>query len=166
MIFPSHPSSVPLFHSLGNGTVEQTFNQLNSPWNIGGTNSLKALANKVLERNKEWNTYGTMTSKSVPPPDQSVPLRGTNAEVGCKGETDNFLYEVNERTAIMEYEGVLTREKTENLNQNKEKIKISAEKETRINKNDRFKTNANVLSVPTGGVLGQNSFYQYEEYEE
>lgn len=78
--------------------------QWNSPWNIGGTNSLKALANKVLERNKEWNTYGTMTSKSVPPPDQSVPLRGTNAEVGCKGETDNFLYDFEERLAIAEYD--------------------------------------------------------------
>ena len=105
MTFPSHPSSVPLFHSLGNGTVEQTFNQRNSPWNIGGTNSLKALANKVLERNKEWNTYGTMTSKSVPPPDQSVPLRGTNAEVGCKDKADNFLYDFEERLAIAEIDG-------------------------------------------------------------
>ncbi|MBY0293161.1 MAG: hypothetical protein K2W92_07740, partial [Alphaproteobacteria bacterium] len=83
---------------------------------------------------------------------------GTNSEVGCKGEADNFLYEFNERTAIMEYDDVLTREKTEK--------KIAAEKEMNTDNTDRFKTNANVLSVPTGGVLGQNSFYQYEEYEE
>lgn len=105
MISPSHPSSVPLFHSLGNGTVEQTLNQRNSPRNMGGTFSLKALANKVLVRNKERNIYGTRVLKPVPHPDQSVPLRGTNLEVNCKGQADNFLYDFEERLAIAEIDG-------------------------------------------------------------
>jgi hypothetical protein len=46
-MIPSPLSFVPLFHSLGGGTVEQT---------------LKALADKVLERNKR----GTTVSRSVP----------------------------------------------------------------------------------------------------
>ena len=165
MIFPSHSSPVPPFHSLESGTMEQTLNQRNSSRNVNGTFSLKALAKKVLEQNKKGNKPGTAASKSVPPRPQSSSACGTNAEVGCKGEADNFLYEFNERAAIMEYESVLTREKTEKLNQNKEKIKIAAEKETSTDSTDRFKTNANVsvLSVPTGGVLGQNSFYPYEE---
>jgi len=95
MIIPSHSSSVPLFHSLGNGTVEQAQAFGNTQGNASGTNSLKALANKVLERNKERKTYGTRVLKPVPPPGQLVPLRGTNAEIGCKGEADKFLYEFN-----------------------------------------------------------------------
>jgi hypothetical protein len=132
---------------------------------MGGTFSLKALANKVLEQNKKGNKPGTAASKSVLPMPQSSSACGTNAEVGCKDEADNFLYEFNERAAIMEYEGVLTREKTEKLNQNKEKIKISAEKETRTDSTNRFKTNADVsvLSAPPQGTLGQDYFYSYEE---
>lgn len=67
MIFPSHPPPVPLFHSLGNGTVEQTSHQWNSPRNISRTCPLKALANKVLEQNKKGNALGTRASKPVPP---------------------------------------------------------------------------------------------------
>ena len=165
MIFPSHSSPVPPFHSLESGTMEQTLNQRNSPRNMGGTFSLKALASKVLEQNKERNNPGTAASKSVPPRPQSSSACGTNAEVDCKGEADNFLNEFNEHAAIMEYEGVLTREKAEKLKQNKEKIKIVAEKETSTDNTDRFEIDANItgLSVPTGGVLGQNSFYPYEE---
>lgn len=111
MIFPSHPSSVPPFHPLGNGTVEQTLNQRNSPRNMDGTFSLKALANKVLERNKERNTYGTKVLKPVPHPDQPVPLRGTNLEPTCVPQYDDLSYAFEERAAIMEYEGALTREK-------------------------------------------------------
>ena len=83
MAFPSPSSSVPPFHSLENGTVEQTLNQRNSLRNINGTSSLKALENKMLERNKERNTYGTRALKPVPHPDQPTPLRGTKVEVGC-----------------------------------------------------------------------------------
>ncbi len=39
MIFPSHSSSVPLFHSLESGTMEQTLNQRNTPRNINGTST-------------------------------------------------------------------------------------------------------------------------------
>jgi hypothetical protein len=104
MTFPSPSSPVPPFHSLGNGTVEQTFNQWNSPRNANGTFSLKALANKVLEQNKQGNKPGTEASNSVPRPDQSVPLCGAYAEVVCKAEIeilDNF----EERFAIAEYDG-------------------------------------------------------------
>jgi len=105
MIFPSHPSSVPPFHSLESGTMEQTLNLRNNPRNVNGTDSLKALANNVLERNKKGNKSGTGASKSVPPMPQSSSAYGTNAEVGCKVETDSFLYEFNERAAIAEYDG-------------------------------------------------------------
>jgi hypothetical protein len=59
-MIPSPSSSVPLFHLLGNGTVEQT---------------LKALADKVLERKKR----GTTVSRSVPrrPQNANSALRGT-----------------------------------------------------------------------------------------
>lgn len=105
MIFPSHPSPVPLFHSLESGTVEQTLNQRNSPRNNSGTFSLKAIANKVLERNKDGNKPGTAASKSVPPLPQSFSSCGTNGEDGCKVETDDFLYDFEERLAIAEYDG-------------------------------------------------------------
>ncbi len=65
-------------------------------WNTAGTSPLKVLANKVLERNTKGNNPGTETLKSVPLSDQTVPLRGTNVEVGCKGEADNFPYECND----------------------------------------------------------------------
>lgn len=64
MIFPSHSSLVPLFHSLESGTVEQNQDLWNTQWNVGGTGSLKALATKALERNKDWNKHGTTASKS------------------------------------------------------------------------------------------------------
>lgn len=105
MTFPSHPSSVPLFRSLEGGTMEQTLNQRNNPRNVGGTFSLKALANKVLERNKDGNKPGTEASNSVPLHPQSSSPCGTNAEVGCKVETDSFLYDFEERLAIAEYDG-------------------------------------------------------------
>lgn len=159
MTFPSHHSSVPPFHSLGNGTVEQMLNQRNSPRNMGGTNSLKALANKVLEWNRKWNKPGTAALKPVPPMPQSSSACGTNSKVGYKVEPDNFLYEFNERAAIMEYDGGLTREKTE-------KIKTTAEKETSTDKTDKFEMDANmsVLSVPTVGPFDKESLlYEFEE---
>ncbi len=95
MIFPSHPSSVPPFHSLRSGTVEQNQAMRNTLGNTDGTNSLKALANKVLERNRERNKQGTRVLKPVPPMPQSSSACGTNAKVDCKSEADNFLYEFN-----------------------------------------------------------------------
>jgi len=88
--------------------VEQTLNQRNSPRNIDETFSLKALANKVIERNKDRNKDGTMVLKHVPPLSQSSIACGTNAEVDCKVETDNFLYDFEERLAIAEYDGQKT----------------------------------------------------------
>lgn len=32
-------------------------------------------------------------------------MRGTNLEIGCKGEPDNFLYDFEERLAIVEVDG-------------------------------------------------------------
>ncbi len=155
MTFPSHHSSVPLFHSLGCGTVEQTSNQRNNPRNMRGTNSLKALANKVLERNMEWNKPGTATSNSVPPPDQPVPLRGTNDETNCVPQYDDLSYAFEERAVIMEYDDVLARKK-----------KIAAEKETGTDKTDKFEMDANVsgLSIPPGGLFDKESLlYDFEE---
>ena len=105
MTFPSHHSSVPPFHSLESGTVEQTLNQRNNSRNNFGTISLKAIANKVLERNKVGNKPGTEASNSVPPLPQSSSACGTNGEVGSKVETDSFLYDFEERLAIAEYDG-------------------------------------------------------------
>ena len=91
MIIASPPPSVPLFHSLGGGTMEQTSNQWNSPWNTNGTSPLKALANKILERNKEWNTPGTAASKSVPPMPQPSSACGTSSEAAGTDITDKCL---------------------------------------------------------------------------
>jgi hypothetical protein len=103
--FPSHPSSVPPFHSLGNGTVEQDHVIRNIQRNIAGTSSLKALANKVLERNTKGNKSGTTTLKSVPLPDQTVPLRGTNSGADNATQYDDLSYAFEERAAIAEYDG-------------------------------------------------------------
>jgi len=59
--------------------MEQTLYQRNSPRNMSGTYSLKALANKGLDQNTKGNKPGTGASKPVPPPDQPVPLRGTKS---------------------------------------------------------------------------------------
>jgi len=85
--------------------VEQTLNQRNSSWNRNGTCSLKAMANKLLERNKGWNTYGTAASKSVPPPDQPIPLRGTSLETNCVPQHDDLSFAFEERAAIAEIDG-------------------------------------------------------------
>jgi hypothetical protein len=84
--------------------VEQTFKQWNKSWNRGGIFSLKVLVHKVLEQNKKVNSPGTTASKSVPPPSQRSIARGTSVEVGCKLETDNFLYDFEERLAIAEHD--------------------------------------------------------------
>jgi hypothetical protein len=138
MILPSHPSFVPLFHSLECGTVEQDQNLRNNPRNRNGTYSLKTLANKVLERNKGWNKPGTVASNSVPPPDQPVSLRGTenkerilleeketsadntnkfkmdpkisvlSVPSGDPIDKESLLYDYEERLAITEYDGQQT----------------------------------------------------------
>ncbi|EKE09453.1 MAG: hypothetical protein ACD_16C00167G0004 [uncultured bacterium] len=85
--------------------MEQTLNQRNSPRNMSGTFSLKALANKILEQNKKWNKPGTDASKSVPHPDQNVPLHGTTSETDCSDQTDDLSYAFEERAAIAEVDG-------------------------------------------------------------
>ncbi|MBY0273476.1 MAG: hypothetical protein K2X02_08765, partial [Alphaproteobacteria bacterium] len=105
---PSSPSSVPPFHSLGNGTVEQEQVMRNTQWNIAGISSLKALANKVLERNKDRNKPGTEALKSVPHPDQLVPRNGTNSGADDATQYDALSYEFEERLAIAEYGGQQT----------------------------------------------------------
>ena len=98
MTFSSHHPSVRLFHSLGSGTMKQTLNQRNSPRNMGGTFSLKALANKVLERNKQRNKYGTMVLKSVPPMLQSSFSCGTNGLLSVSRPIHHeTLYEIKNR---------------------------------------------------------------------
>lgn len=101
----SRLTSVPPFHYLGNGTVEQDHNLGNTQWNTNGTLSLKDLANKVLERNKSWNKSGTNPSKSVPLAAQNVPLSGTRSETDHTPRYDAFSYEFEERVAIAEYDG-------------------------------------------------------------
>ena len=108
MISPSHSSSVSPFHSLGNGTVEQDHVLRNTQWNTAGTSSLKALANKVLERNTKGNKSGTEALKSVPLPDQTVPLRGTNSGADDVTQYNALSYEFEERAAIAEYDGQQT----------------------------------------------------------
>jgi len=108
MIFPTSSSLVPPFHSLGNGTVEQDHVLRNTKGNTAGTSSLKALANKVLERNKDRNKPGTETLKSVPHPDQPVPLHGTNSGADDATQYDALSYEFEERLAIAEYDGQQT----------------------------------------------------------
>lgn len=108
MIFPSPSSSVPPFHSLGNGTVEQDHVLRNTKGNTAGTSSLKALANKVLERNTSGNKPGTETLKSVPLPDQTVPRNGTNSGADDTTQYDTLSYEFEERLAIAEYDGQQT----------------------------------------------------------
>jgi hypothetical protein len=105
MTYPSHISSVPLFHSLESGTVEQDQELRNTQRNVYGTSPLKALATKLLERNNDVNKSGTVTSKSVPPTPQCSTACGTRIEVGCKVDRDDLLYEFNERVAIAEYDG-------------------------------------------------------------
>ena len=112
MIVPSHPPTVPLFHSLESGTVEHEPNQRNERWNTSGTASLKALAHKVLERNKEWNKPGTEALKPVPPLPQSASACGTSIQAV---EQSAFCYELEERAAIMEYDGGLPREEAERM---------------------------------------------------
>lgn len=104
----SPSSSVPAFHSLGNGTVEQEQILRNTQWKTAGTSSLKALANKVLERNKDRNKPGTEALKSVPLPDQTVPPNGTSSGADDATQYDVLSYEFEERAAIAEYDGQQT----------------------------------------------------------
>lgn len=126
---PSSSSSVPPFHSLGNGTVEQDQSMRNTQWNAPRTNLLKALANKVLKRNKERNTVGTAASKSVPSIPQSFSACGTNGSLSVSQSIRNetlherkygtwmkpislhpfsVLEDYEERLAIAEYDGQQT----------------------------------------------------------
>ena len=105
---PSSPSSVPPFHSLGNGTVEQDHVMRNTQWNNAGTSSLKALENKVLKRNKDRNKPGMEALKSVPLSDQPVPLNGTNSGADDATQYAALSYEFEERAAIAEYDGQQT----------------------------------------------------------
>ena len=126
----------------------------------------KSLGKQGIGAEQKGGKPGTAASKSVPPMPHNSSACGTNAEVGCKGEADNLLYEFNEHVAIMEYEGGLMRQKAEGLKQNKEKIKVAAEKETRTGNTGRFKMDANVsvLSVPPGDLFDKESLlYDFEE---
>ena len=111
----SPSSSVPPFHSLGNGTVEQEQVMRNTQWNTVGTSSLKALANKVLERNKDRNKPGTEALKSVPLPDQPVPPNGTNSGADDATQYDALSYEFEERAAIAEYDGQQTSQQAQKI---------------------------------------------------
>ena len=95
--------------------MEQTGSQWNSPWNRGGTLSLKALANKVLEMNNKGNNPGTGALKSVPHPEQLVPFPGTNPKSNHTLQYDALSYAFEERAAIMEYDGGLPRKEAERL---------------------------------------------------
>jgi hypothetical protein len=88
--------------------VEQDQAMRNTQWNSAGTSSLKALANKVLKRNKERNKPGTEALKSVPLPDQTVPPNGTNFGANDATQYDALSYEFEERFAIAEYDGQQT----------------------------------------------------------
>jgi hypothetical protein len=112
---PSSPSLVPPFHSLGNGTVEQDQAMRNTQWNTAGTSSLKALANKVLERNKDRNKPGTEALKSVPLPDQPVPPNGTNSGADDATQYAALSYEFEERLAIAEYDGQQTPQQAQRI---------------------------------------------------
>jgi hypothetical protein len=68
-----------------------------------------------LEQNRKGNNRGTTASKSVPPLSQSFIACGTNAEVGCKHEKDNFLYGFEERLAIAEHDGGQTPTQAERI---------------------------------------------------
>jgi len=117
MIGPSHSfsSSVPPFHPLGNGTVEHGLSQRNTPWNVKGTFSLKALADKVLERNKERNKRGTIVLIPVPRASSSLSACGTNAQGVCDADQRELLYMFNERAAIRKYDAGFPREEAERL---------------------------------------------------
>ncbi len=108
MIFSSHSSSVPLFHPLESGTVEQDHDSWNIQWNTNEKTSLKALANKVLKRNKTWDKPGTNPSKSVPLGDQNAPLCGTRLETEHTPRYAGLSYAFEERVAIAEYDGQQT----------------------------------------------------------
>jgi hypothetical protein len=60
-LFDAH-SPVPLFHSLGGGTVEQALDQSNSAWNRGGTSPLKSSA---LSSYKTINENWQYTKKTL-----------------------------------------------------------------------------------------------------
>ncbi len=98
MMTPGYESPVPPFHALGNGTVEHGREGGNVTRNEHGTISLKALADKVLTRNKEWNKAGTTAKNDGTTMEQQIsfveqnPLEVTTA------------YELEERAAIIEYE--------------------------------------------------------------
>lgn len=70
MIKPSDTHFVSPFHSLERETVKQADNQWNNIGNTPETLSLKALANKILQRNKERNKDETEALKLVPSVEQ------------------------------------------------------------------------------------------------
>ena len=95
--------------------MEQDQAMQNTQWNTAGTSSLKALANKVLERNKDRNKPGTEALKSVPHLDQTVPPNGTNSGADDATQYDALSYEFEERLAIAEYDGQQTPQQAQHI---------------------------------------------------
>lgn len=95
-----HNISVPPFHSLVCGTVEQNAIIRNNTWNSVGTSDLKALAELVLLRNKDWNKTGTAAENSG----TEVEQKPSPVEQWRPGDN------LEERTAIIEHEAGIPRE--------------------------------------------------------
>ena len=105
--------SCSMFHPLGDETVKHEGGQWNIQRNAPETTPLKVLAYKVLEQNREWNTHETQATNPVSPSSQKSAVCETPAEGEYEGEQEAFLYDFEERAAIMEYDGGLSREEAE-----------------------------------------------------
>lgn len=95
----SSTNPVSLFHPLGSETVKQGTDNRNDKRNSLETNSLKALANRALQRNKARNNYETNPSNGV----SSHPLPETKqiGELSLPLALESY----EERIAIAEYDG-------------------------------------------------------------
>jgi hypothetical protein len=106
--------SVPLSHPKALGQRDSSERERDAPGTAGGTVSLKALAAKVLRREKRdsgWDSSGTVTSIPCPTAaahvghgSEAVPLsRATRA--GTVGRADTWGEDEEERAAVAEFDG-------------------------------------------------------------
>lgn len=106
----SNNTFVSCFTPLGSETVKQVFFHRNISQNKNETESLKALADKVLCRNKVGNKNETA---ALTPVSSNKKSETDNRDTALDDE--DFIFQCEERAAIYEYEAGLSRGEAERL---------------------------------------------------
>src|SRR5215467_1791001 len=91
---------VPLFRSLAVEQRNRGDSEWNSQRNVVGTGGLKALAQAVLQRNRQWNQSGTAAAHSCSTPHPPVEQESTPALAPERSRDANTKDPFEERAAV------------------------------------------------------------------